>query len=150
MSFAMYYNSITDSCAQLLFIHELMYPWLMCEIKTSIALQLLRIFVPNAHLRCHRGAKFWIIWIFVAVEIAWFLSYFFASLFQCSPVARTYNWSIPGTCLAGFPAFNVAVSAFNMATDLLMLTAPMFWIYQLKLPLSKKIAASGVFVVALL
>ncbi|KAK2740127.1 hypothetical protein FQN57_006242 [Myotisia sp. PD_48] len=67
-----------------------------------------------------------------------------ATIFQCNPIAKTWNKALPGTCI-NLTAFWYANAASNIITDLIILCLPMPVIKMLRLPVRQRIALTMVF-----
>lgn len=67
-----------------------------------------------------------------------------ATIFQCSPVEKAFNKSIPETCINN-AQFWYANAGFSIATDVVILLIPMPLVYQLQLLRVQKIALIMVF-----
>lgn len=67
-----------------------------------------------------------------------------ASVFQCTPIARTWNKSLDGVCL-NTTIFWYANAGFSIVGDLILLALPMPILYNLKLPLNQRVALMMVF-----
>ena len=58
--------------------------------------------------------------VLMAVSIGWTVAYLFVVIFQCTPIPRVYDRSIPGTCISFFGHRSVfPVSDHLMRTDIL-------------------------------
>ncbi|WEW61251.1 hypothetical protein PRK78_006741 [Emydomyces testavorans] len=66
------------------------------------------------------------------------------TLFECSPVARIWDRTLPGTCI-NFTAFWYANAAWNISTDITILLLPMPVIHTLRLPTKSKVGLTAVF-----
>ncbi|KAJ9631695.1 hypothetical protein H2203_000094 [Taxawa tesnikishii (nom. ined.)] len=109
----------------------LTYMWAMSAIKASILLFYYRLFNINRALR-------WTVYFTLCFVLGWHVSYFFALIFQCTPVAYFWDRSIPGGHCVDHGALNnntlsVSNSAFNVFTDLMCLIAPLPVLIKLRL-----------------
>lgn len=114
----------------------LTYMWAMSAIKASILLFYYRLFNINRALR-------WTVYFTLCFVLGWHVSYFFALIFQCTPVAYFWDRSIPGGHCVDHGALNnntlsVSNSAFNVFTDLMCLIAPLPVLIKLRLSKFKK------------
>lgn len=66
------------------------------------------------------------------------------AVFQCSPIAYTWDKTIKGRCL-DMPMLYQLGAAYNVFTDFAILILPMPIVWHLQMPKSKKIAVTGVF-----
>ncbi|KIM96091.1 hypothetical protein OIDMADRAFT_148582 [Oidiodendron maius Zn] len=104
--------------------------------KASILLLYLRIFVQNQfRLIC---------WTLLGFVAAFGTATTLASIFQCTPIPRTWNKNIQGVCL-NTVIFWYTNAGFSIAGDLILLVLPMPVLYNLKLPLNQRIALMLVF-----
>lgn len=110
--------------------------------KISILLLYLRIFAVFTWFR-------WIIWALIGIVTAYMISAFFAAVFQCTPVERAWDKSVPGTCIS-IEMNWYANAGFSITTDAIILLLPIRPILSLKLPVSEKVAVLGVFVLGAL
>jgi len=114
----------------------MLYGIIVCLIKLSILLQYLRIFVPN-----RKGNMA----LYVAIQIlAWSIIgfYFVETIFEivmCSPREKIWNHLIiTGHCFDANAA-NLATNIFNVISDLSILILPMIPIWQLQMPLKRRL-----------
>lgn len=132
--------SILDTdfyCAiKLFFISQAFYKLTMNMTKMSILMLYLRIFIQRwFRIICY---------VLLCVIASYMVAAFFASIFQCTPVARAWNKTIPGSCI-DITANWYANAGFSIATDIIILALPMYPIYNSKIVLGRKIALMCVF-----
>jgi hypothetical protein len=136
----------TDSCGspacQLFFVAQIFYKLTMNMTKISILLLYMRIFSVFTWFR-------WIVRGLIGIVTAYMTAAFFASVFQCTPVARAWDKSIPGTCISIEKNW-YANAGFSIATDTIILLLPITPILSLKLPAGEKVAVLGVFILGAL
>ncbi|KAH9890255.1 hypothetical protein F4778DRAFT_753130 [Xylariomycetidae sp. FL2044] len=113
-------------------------------IKSAIALEWLHLFSPQGH----RGWVFWashlVIWINVIASGIFFI----VTNIACVPYERTWNKLLPGTCdRADTSQSNVAAGVLNVITDIILLAIPQKTIWNLHMPLKKKLGVSIVFAI---
>lgn len=77
---------------------------------------------------------------FGAFIIAWCTANIIAALLICQPLARNWNFSIPGTC-GNQPNFYFAMGIINLVVDAVLIGLPMPYIYKLAMPMRKKLIA---------
>ncbi|KAI9044584.1 uncharacterized protein KD926_000495 [Aspergillus affinis] len=70
---------------------------------------------------------------------------FFAAIFQCSPIAYTWDKTIQGGTCFDQQAFYRYVSPPNILTDVLILVMPMPFVWKLHTRTGQKLALTGVF-----
>ncbi|KAJ5493059.1 hypothetical protein N7539_001805 [Penicillium diatomitis] len=121
---------------KLFFISQAFYKLTINLTKMSILLLYLRIFIQ----RWFRIVCFTLLIIISCYMIA----ALFASIFQCTPVARAWDKSIAGHCI-NITTNWYANAGFSIATDLMILALPMYPIYHSKMAVRRKIALMMVF-----
>jgi hypothetical protein len=112
--------------------------------KISILVFLLRVFQHNALNKA--------IWATMALCLAYVLSFFFATLFQCSPINHTWlqleEWH-HGHCnnihLQGWMS-----ATFNIVIDVIVLILPLYELYKLHVNLHKKLMLMVMFSLGIL
>ncbi|KAI9727186.1 MAG: hypothetical protein M1834_008494 [Cirrosporium novae-zelandiae] len=122
-----------------LYINEIMdMPFTITPAKLSILCFYLRIFFGQRF-------KFW-------VSVTGFMilghgvGVLFAAIFQCSPIAYTWDKAImDGTCF-NQQAFYRYVSIPVIVTDVMIMILPLPFLWKLKVSTSQKIALTGVFI----
>lgn len=117
---------------------EIIYHPLIATTRLSICFQFIRIFVigHDTRFRCIQG--------FIWINMMYYLSCFFVSIFSCQPIAKNWNPTLPGHCLRykGYPT-----GIFNMLSDLAMLLFPLFCTWKMHLSTKQKLQVSAVFFV---
>lgn len=99
---------------------ETLYPPAIWFAKTSLLLQLIRIFAPEKS-----GGVYWACHILIWGNLAFYVSTFLAVLFECYPMWEAWNASSDGYCVDRSMLL-VASSAVNMLSDLLNLLLPVW------------------------
>lgn len=101
--------------------------------KVSLLCFILRIF-PTKHLRI--GA-----YVGLALSVAYGIAFFFATLFQCSPVSMAWNFwdeESPGRCNdIKMQAWMLA--GLNIVLDVYILVLPLYEVWKLKMGMAKKL-----------
>ncbi|KAK3693445.1 integral membrane protein [Podospora appendiculata] len=121
---------------KLYYVAQAFYKLTINLTKTSILILYLRIFVQ----RWFRIICYTLLGIILAYMVATFCS----SVFQCTPIPRAWDKSIPGTCISITTNW-YANAGFSIATDILILGLPMYPINASHLPRTQKIALMVVF-----
>ncbi|KAF2969157.1 hypothetical protein GQX73_g4431 [Xylaria multiplex] len=121
---------------------EILYNPILALVKTSILLFLLRLFGQKP------GVRRFIIWVNTA-NIGMMIGVFFATVFQCVPISKTWETSLEGTCIDRRILFTVS-SSFNIVADMLILALPLKIFIGLKIPKRTKIALMFVFLLGFL
>jgi len=119
------------------FIAQTPYKVVVCLNKVSILLLYKRIFVSKAF---HVAT-----WVVMAVVLAWSLGAIFATLFQCVPIAGSWNKSVHAKCI-DTDQFWVAYAVCNILTDVMVLSLPIPEVFKLNLrSLRERLMLCGVF-----
>ncbi|KAI1323163.1 hypothetical protein F5Y16DRAFT_384598 [Xylariaceae sp. FL0255] len=116
---------------------DILYNPILVFVKASILLFLLRLFGQKPGVRC------FIIWL-NAANMASLVAVFMATVFQCTPIAKAWEFDLKGTCISRKVLFTTS-SSFTIATDLIMLALPLRIFIDLKIPRRTKIALMVVF-----
>ena len=121
-----------------------MHTCAMPVIKASVLTFYWHVFVTPA--KSYRSFKIAIL-VIATYVLLWWISIFFATLFQCHPISD--NWGTNPLQLPGCPP-NIVVmyqtAAFtNFISDLAILALPFFPMRKLQLPMEKKIAVLLIF-----
>lgn len=121
---------------------EILYNPILALVKTSILLFLLRLFGQKP------GARRFIVWVNTA-NIAMMIGVFFATVLQCTPINKTWDPTVEGTCIDRKILFTFA-SSFNIFADILILALPLKIFLGLKIPRRTKVALMFVFLLGFL
>ena len=108
--------------------------------KASILLFYLRVFATTRK-------RYYTIMTLMAFLAAWIFAFFFAFIFQCSPVEHFWTKLLKpkgGTCV-DLIALYAAHAATNVVTDLMIYIYPIFLVWSLKVSTSQKVALTGIF-----
>ncbi|RYP41248.1 hypothetical protein DL769_011622 [Monosporascus sp. CRB-8-3] len=86
------------------------------------------------------------LWFMVGFVVLTGITSSVAGIFQCNPIQKAWDYSIPGTCF-NRPALFFANAGLNIFQDFVIyiLPSPMLW--NVQLPVKQRIALIGVFVV---
>ncbi|CAG7968649.1 unnamed protein product [Penicillium nalgiovense] len=113
------------------------FPFTIAPAKISILLFYVRIFPIR---------KFQIFaYIVGAVVLGHGIGVLLAAIFQCSPIAYTWDKTIVGGSCFNQEAFFRYVSPPNILTDILILVMPLPYVWKLHTHVGHKVALSGVF-----
>lgn len=106
----------------------------------------MRIFVP----RGIRDVVFWMIQGLIALNVCFYLANELTIAFQCNPIAKAWDSSIPGKCI--LTSLNpIITSVINVLSDVLILALPIWAIWHLqKVPTKKKLSVSAIFATGIL
>ncbi|KAI4923285.1 hypothetical protein J4E85_008322 [Alternaria conjuncta] len=72
--------------------------------------------------------------------MTWSVADVIPALAICRPLAKNWNFSLPGTC-GGQPTFHFAMGVINLITDAVMIFLPMPYLYKLRMAWRRKLAA---------
>ena len=80
-----------------------------------------------------------------AIVLGHGLGVLLAAIFQCSPIAHTWDRTIAGGSCFNQEAFYRYVSLPNIMTDVLILVMPLPYVWKLHTRIGQKVALTGVF-----
>ena len=106
-------------------------------VKLSILMLYLRLFGVNKKFRI---ACYSIMALVVGYLVASTLAY----IFGCSPLDKTWNISIEGTCIDDV-SLDFAIGGLSVLTDTLIFILPLPMVWRLHVSMSHKIALVAVF-----
>ncbi len=121
---------------KLFFIAQTPYKVSVCLTKVATILLYLRIFIS----RGFRVAAF----IAMGVIVAWSIGGIFATIFQCVPVAGSWDKSADASCIDK-GKFWVAYAVMNILTDVMVLALPIPVILKLQLKTREKVLLCAMF-----
>ncbi|KAL2059929.1 hypothetical protein VTL71DRAFT_10084 [Oculimacula yallundae] len=124
------------SYAKSLIAFECLYVTCICFTKLALLLMYLRIF-PVRSIRI--GA-----YVLGGLSIAWCISIIMVSIFQCTPIEKTWNDSLPGFCINLKGSF-IGNAIPNILTDVAILALPMQQVWSLHTSTIQKLQISFVF-----
>lgn len=136
------------TCTQHIWSTNLTYVASTTFIKLAILCQYLRLF--DMQSKVARVCT----WMMIALTASWGITFFLLALFSCRPIAKNWNFTLPGTCVAWgskdpdeFFATWAAHSASNMALDMLVLVLPIPFLKSLRVQGKTRIGLIGLFAV---
>ncbi|KAI1398484.1 integral membrane protein [Hypoxylon fuscum] len=127
---------------KLYYVAQAFYKLTLNLTKASILLLYLRIFLQRwFRISCY---------VLLSIILSYMLATTAASIWQCTPIDRAWDRSIPGTCISVTGNW-YANAGFSIATDIAILVLPMQPIFRSNLPTKQKWAlvivfALGIFV----
>lgn len=127
-------NLLTDE--QLLIAFECIYVTAVAWTKISILLMYARIFPTKGF----RLASI----ILGVISISWAISIICVSVFQCTPVPRAWNPTVPGTCINLKGSF-IGNAVPNIVTDIAILSLPVRAVWGLHANLVHRLSVIGMF-----
>ena len=129
---------------KVMFVMQIMHTCAMPVIKASVLAFYWRVFVTPAKSYLSFKVAIWVIGTYV---LLWWISIFFATLFQCNPISD--NWGtnplqLPG-CVENINVMYETAAFTNLVSDIVILALPFFPMRKLQLPMSRKIAVLCIF-----
>ncbi|KAI1394175.1 uncharacterized protein F4822DRAFT_39584 [Hypoxylon trugodes] len=121
-----------------------LYCVILMLYKAAILLEWIRIFVP----RPSRTYFYWAAYTLLWVNILFYASVIIAGNVSCTPFAKQWDKTLPGTC-RGRESVDVSTASFNLASDLLIMGLAQSVIWRLKIPTKKKLGVAFVFAVGI-
>ncbi|KAI8941277.1 hypothetical protein NX059_002507 [Plenodomus lindquistii] len=113
------------------YANSVIYNPILALVKTSFLLTLIKLRSQNKWInRC--------LWATVILNACFAIAAPLACIFQCDPVHKYWDSSIPGEC-ADAGAYTVSTSSVVLATDVLILLMPSWILHDLKMPLGRKL-----------
>jgi hypothetical protein len=76
------------------------------------------------------------------IIIAWNVGDIIAGFLICRPLAKNWDFTIEGTC-GSQPNFYFAMGMVNIISDIFLIGLPMPYLWDLKMPMKKKLIAAG-------
>ncbi|GAP90656.1 putative integral membrane protein [Rosellinia necatrix] len=122
----------------LFYAHQPIYYISVSLTKVSIIVFYFRLF-PQQSYRAF-------LWAIMVVVLLTGIATSVAGVFQCDPIARSWNADIPGTCF-NQPALFFANGGLNIAEDLILYFLPIGILWNMNLPLRQRVALIGIFVI---
>jgi hypothetical protein len=113
----------------------------------AILLQYLKLFAPS---RSANRFMFFGAWATVAATFIVYIVFMFWTLFYCVPRRMIWFKLVPGGKCHDFNNIILSQGAFNMASDIIILLLPTVSLWQLHVPLAKKIFITFLFATGLL
>ncbi|KAJ6036769.1 hypothetical protein N7540_001048 [Penicillium herquei] len=118
--------------AKLFYVGVFIFDTSICLPKISALFFYARVFnAKNRSLRIQ-------LWILGGLVAAWLLAAYLVSIWQCDPIARAWNTSIPGKCVNKF-AWYTATATISCVIDIWILVIPIPLIMRLNTSLRRRI-----------
>ncbi|KAF9869840.1 integral membrane protein [Colletotrichum karsti] len=125
---------------KLFYVAQIFYKITINLTKASILLLYLRIFVQKYfRVLCYA---------LLSIILAYMIATSASSVWQCNPIPRAWDKSIPGTCISLTMNW-YANAGFSIATDILIMALPQHVLWKSKLPTNQKRALMVVFALGL-
>ena len=112
-------------------------------IKASLLLLYYRCFGVSRPFRIA-------LYISAGVIVCWYLAVFFASIFQCVPVAAFWDRNIKNKRCVNLSNFSTDAAVTNLLTDVMILCLPMPMVWTLHTNKTQKVTLTGIFLLGFL
>lgn len=116
----------------------------MTFTKVSILLLFLRIFVPP---RTPKNTIYYVIWFVIWFNVLYCIALVLTVLLQC--VGQPKSKAAKHTCIKTYYLV-ISASTINAISDIVMLIIPLVAVWDLHMPIQRKLALSVVFAVGML
>ena len=122
----------------------------MAQITYKASINLSKCCILLLYLRLFRIVRWfrWSCWALLVCVAVYCTASVAATIFQCRPVIRAFDKSVPGTCI-DMANFWFANAGFSIATDVIILLLPMPLVWRLEVPVAQKVALMAVFAVGI-
>jgi hypothetical protein len=120
----------------LLVTFECVYCTAIGIVKISILLMYARVF-PTRGFRIAA-------YTLGTIVISWVIAIICVSVFQCTPIARAWDMSLPGTCINLKGSF-IGNAVPNILTDIAILSLPVHVVWGLQATIVHRLSVIGVF-----
>lgn len=88
-------------------------------------------------------------WVLSTLTVLWSISFLFVCIFQCNPIPKAWDLTIPGTCVDLRKVF-IGNAVINIVTDFAILAMPVHQVWKVQMRLAQKIIISGIFLLGCL
>lgn len=119
-----------------IFADEIVYVVGLAVTKIAILIMYCRVFP----LRTFRIAS----WIIGSITAVWSVMFIFLCIFQCAPIERAWNLTVPGKCLYLRGIF-IGNAVPNIVTDVVILSMPIYHVQKLQIRKAQRIALTAIF-----
>jgi hypothetical protein len=118
---------------------QIEYAFVMLLTKVGILMMYRRVFVTSRW-----NPLDWVIKVMMAIITCFYIATTLAKIFSCTPRAKIWDSTIPGTCLNTAEVL-IANGIFNVITDTIMLVIPIKSVWNLQISRRKKIGVIVIF-----
>jgi hypothetical protein len=129
---------------EIIWVLLLIWPLLMMSAQLSICIQIFNLFGG-----AKKGYVYWITHALIVVTVCIFTTSFFATLFGCSPIHKSWETDLEGHCI-DTDILTFISALWNVITDITIWVLLLYTVWTLKIPRRKKIFISAIFVTAFL
>ena len=134
-------NADRDMALKLFYIAQTPYKVTICCNKVAVMIFYLRIF-PT---RSFRIACFAV----MAIIVGWSLGAVSATIFQCIPIAASWNKDMAGNCVDSDATW-ISYAVINILTDVMVLALPIPLVLRLHFSLRNRLLLCGIFLLGCL
>ena len=132
---------------QWFYVGEKVYDFTMFFVKTAILLQYLSVFAPQ---KCMNSLMWWSARIIIIVTAVFYVLLLLIAIFACSPREAIWNPLITGAQCVDKSMLTLIDRLFNIISDIIILALPARAVWQLRIPLQRKIRITLLFGIGLL
>ncbi|ORX94598.1 hypothetical protein BCR34DRAFT_499162 [Clohesyomyces aquaticus] len=126
-------------------VGSIVYGNVIMLLKIAILLEWKRIFVP---LRLKNGF-WWTCNITLVVNVLFYVACTIVEIFGCNPRRKSWEPTVPGTCL-NIATVNIVAASINFVSDLIILFLPQKIIWNLQMTNGRKLAIGALFAMGVL
>lgn len=126
------------------YLAQVFYKGVTWPTKISILLMYRRVFGAATEMRAYGIPFRRLVWGTTAIVAGCFISFETAGILACTPIQRSWNHAVPGTCVSRSARFYAYVGC-NFATDLMCLAIPVPLINGLNVSKRQKWSLMAVF-----
>ncbi|KAG8625880.1 hypothetical protein KVT40_006281 [Elsinoe batatas] len=124
-------------------IHNFVNRFVYIFATTFFKLSLCSAYMRMIHTTTYKDYRI-AVWVATGITVGFGISYFFAILFACAPVAKSWNPSLAGKCFPVAP-FYYGTSIINCCIDLMLFLLPIPLLWRLQMNKRKQIGLSLAF-----
>ncbi|MCJ1369980.1 hypothetical protein MMC20_001192 [Loxospora ochrophaea] len=110
----------------------------------SVGLNKISVLLLYKRIFTYRGFKI-LVWCSIGIVTASTIAFTFALMFSCRPISARWNDTLDFTTCVDQTALLIAALATDVITDGLILILPVYNIWKLQMPLHRKLAIIGIF-----
>lgn len=117
----------------------MLYSISVCATKLSLMLLIQRIFCS-----VQRNLFYWATWVLIIANVSFYTCFLIVPAALCIPRSKIWNPSQKGRC-ADAAKLYVASGSFNLISDVLMLSIPIYLVWNLQMGVRRKVGISAIF-----
>jgi hypothetical protein len=131
--------------SQLFQIAIAIYSLTILPLKTSLILQIRRIFLPHSRSLHSRPLLLWTIDCFLVLNILFYVALFLFQFLACRPLAHAWDPLVEGVCVRDRLVVHIVSASINTASDVVIVVLPQPVIWGLEIGRGRKWGLSCVF-----